>query len=506
MESNKGKNKLVCNGFVYRHERTKKRAHYFVCERKQCGGRGVLRDCEVYNSDAGVFEMSRPHNHAAEERREAVLRATCSMTLEATTSTALPAAIVQSIREKVNRHVAPHLPSEEALRQRIRRRRRVKFPAEPQALGDINVPDELKTTVGGEDFLLFDAETGDEDDDGRIICFATLECLKKLSASQMWFCDGTFKTSPRLFAQLYTIHGMIDGVCFPFVYALLPSKSERVYRILLREVSTFAEENDITLNPRFVMLDFELSAVNAIRHQFPTARVTGCLFHLGQSIYRRVQREGLAGTYKNDAEFQMSVKHLMSLAWLPQDDIPEAFRNIKEAAPEEAQSVFKYFEETYVLGRVIPRRGKKGRPRNEPPRHPPRFPPEFWSVHPLLEQFFPRTNNMQEAWHRRFEAVVGRHHLGVYPTIHELRKEQHRTEHEITRGEAGHKISRPQSAREREREKRLNTLFVKFMNNRATRDEYLRGIAYNYDLGDGGVEVDDADHEDDEDEIDAVLF
>ena len=54
-------------------------------------------------------------------------------------------------------------------------------------------------------FLLFDTE-----DEDRIICFASNEQLLILSKAQRWHEDGTFKSAPSLFYQLYLylIHGM----------------------------------------------------------------------------------------------------------------------------------------------------------------------------------------------------------------------------------------------------------------------------------------------------------
>ena len=36
----------------------------------------------------------------------------------------------------------------------------------------------------------------------------------------------------------------------------------------------------------------------------------------------------------------------------------------------------------------------------------------------------PRTQNNVEAWHRRWEILVGQSHIGVYRMIEELQKEQ----------------------------------------------------------------------------------
>jgi hypothetical protein len=39
-----------------------------------------------------------------------------------------------------------------------------------------------------------------------------------------------FYTCPSVFHRIYTIHIQIDGIMYPVVYALLPSKSEQVYK------------------------------------------------------------------------------------------------------------------------------------------------------------------------------------------------------------------------------------------------------------------------------------
>lgn len=45
-----------------------------------------------------------------------------------------------------------------------------------------------------------------------------------------WFADGTFKTSPLIFSQVYTIHVLIkENIIIPTIYALLPNKTEETY-------------------------------------------------------------------------------------------------------------------------------------------------------------------------------------------------------------------------------------------------------------------------------------
>ena len=46
---------------------------------------------------------------------------------------------------------------------------------------------------------------------------------------------------------------------------------------------------------RMVDVDFGRASINAITAMFPEARVAGCYFYLGKSVYREVQRLGLQG-------------------------------------------------------------------------------------------------------------------------------------------------------------------------------------------------------------------
>ena len=58
-------------------------------------------------------------------------------------------------------------------------------------------------------------------------------------------------------------------------------------------------------------------------------------------------------------------------------------------------------------------------------RAPPLFLPTFWSVHSRVDLGIPKTQNKVEAWHRRFEILVGSAHVGLYKLIKEIQKEQH---------------------------------------------------------------------------------
>ena len=85
--------------------------------------------------------------------------------------------------------------------------------------------------------------------------------------------DGTFKTVPTLFRQLYTIHAMVgtgeNAKILPLVYALMTSKTEECYTRLFESLNDFAAENELDLNPQFILTDFEQAAINASKREYP---------------------------------------------------------------------------------------------------------------------------------------------------------------------------------------------------------------------------------------------
>ncbi|KAF0987337.1 hypothetical protein HZS_1116 [Henneguya salminicola] len=68
-----------------------------------------------------------------------------------------------------------------------------------------------------ERFLLFDNNSINN----RLIIFSTQRNLDRLNANRNWYCDGTFKSTPNLFYQLYTIHVLYKTTSTPVVYCLL---------------------------------------------------------------------------------------------------------------------------------------------------------------------------------------------------------------------------------------------------------------------------------------------
>ncbi|KAH7972602.1 hypothetical protein HPB52_013888 [Rhipicephalus sanguineus] len=124
------------------------------------------------------------------------------------------------------------------------------------------------------------------------------------------------------------------------------------HEALFEKVLNFATDVGLALNPSTVGTDFELAAINAIRTLLPSSDVHGCLFHMCQSVWRRVQHLALAVLYKNDVDgFTIKVRQLAALLFLPIEEVQDAYASLKPLFPQEASDLLRWWEDNYLLGR-----------------------------------------------------------------------------------------------------------------------------------------------------------
>jgi hypothetical protein len=122
----------------------------------------------------------------------------------------------------------------------------------------------------------------------------------------VWIIDGTFKSAPKIYkskGQLYTIHGLKqerDGEgrmrqeTFPLVYSVLPDKRKLSYEDLFKSIIQISK---CVLAPRYIILDFEIAAIDALKQCFPKTKIRGCWFHLNQSVFRKAQELGFQSRF-----------------------------------------------------------------------------------------------------------------------------------------------------------------------------------------------------------------
>jgi hypothetical protein len=109
--------------------------------------------------------------------------------------------------------------------------------------------------------------------------------IKNSVILQEFFIDGTFKVVPEIFYQLFAIHANYREHVLPVSFILLPGKSGQIYQKMINEIIALVPG----WSPRRIMMDFEKALINVFSGAFPTAELSGCFFHLSQSVQRYLQ-------------------------------------------------------------------------------------------------------------------------------------------------------------------------------------------------------------------------
>ncbi|EDS43156.1 conserved hypothetical protein [Culex quinquefasciatus] len=286
--------------------------------------------------------------------------------------------------------------------------------ADPKTIEEFEVPETLKLSIDGEKFYQGYAESSTGD---RAYIFTTKSDIEGLSEARFWTADGTFNVSP-LLSQLFSIHGSIPPLhqtTTPAVYVFMTSKSQELYTAVLTELLFIADKYRVKLQPRQVLTDFELGMVNSFRTTFPKAKHSLCFFHLTQSLRRKYVALGCAKLPDRKGVLNHHFKLVQALAFLPPNDIPAAFAELKKVTPAPLLPWMQYVEHVYVLGR----------PASDGSRIiGPTFDPELWSVHDNVMRGIPRTTNNHESWHSRMSKLINIKRVRVWKLVEALRLEQ----------------------------------------------------------------------------------
>lgn len=324
---------MAYQGYIYRKDHVKGNTINWRCSVRDCKGRLVtpLMDLQPGPVDDDVEPVRKgDHLHAPDPARVEVKKLHGVVKERAVTSEEPPRRIVQDAVAGIGEEAATKVRSNTNLTAMVNRKRRhgEAFPPPPHGRLAFEIPPNLRVTNNGQPFLLHDS--GPEDAD-RLLIFAAPRMVQLLRDYEEWFVDGTFKVSPEIFYQVYTVHVLVGGTTIPCLYALLPNKRRRTYERMWEVLL----ERAPNVQPTTIMSDFEIAAHQAIGRIFPQANVKGCFFHLGQSLWRKIQEEGLREEYVNVEESRTKLKMLLALAFLPTNEVAGAFETLQEEAPDQ---------------------------------------------------------------------------------------------------------------------------------------------------------------------------
>lgn len=296
--STKGKSTFVFNGYEFcKHRTTKEEFTVWRCSMS----RKLKCKANVVSDGPKVVRVNNgEHNHEGCIAKYRAKAAVCKMKALTNATTGGPSAIQGAVSADLPDDVLMALPRKSTLTRTLRRHRQKEFCSGSNIATPL--PTDLLFEIPGRfrNFVLFDSGP----DPLRLLIFGNTDLLHGLARSDLWLADGTFKVVPALYFQLYTIHfHFVDGVNPAAVYCLLPNKTRETYDRLLSEIKRLIP----SANPIKVLVDFEAATLGAFREAFPNAVVSGCFFHLSQSIMRKVNELGLKIEYENNDEVSVGL-------------------------------------------------------------------------------------------------------------------------------------------------------------------------------------------------------
>lgn len=115
--------------------------------------------------------------------------------------------------------------------------------------------------------------------------------------------DGTFKKCPKLSINYLLFMVLKKTICTPWVFFfLLTGKTISIYEDAF--YSLLEKMNDLNLNfaSNIIYTNFEQAIQSAVSDIFPDFIRKCCRFHLGQSVWRKIQSLGLSTVFKNKSE------------------------------------------------------------------------------------------------------------------------------------------------------------------------------------------------------------
>ena len=307
---------LFYEGYQYTHHKTTSYGHLFRCTQKRSLACNAIART---NSQREGIRLEYQHSHPPDHHKQKRMAVQSEIKKEASVSLAAPSQILDKHIQGVDPQVLAGLPLKKSIFKSVQRERPA--PVDPAKRTDfVDIEERFKTTDLKELFLQHD--TGHEDPN-RILVFSTASLLTLLATAITIFCDGTFKISPLSFEQVYVFRICKDGVYITALYGLLPNKRKSTYKRFFKAVWRLCGGS---MSVRRILMDFEVAAVNSAIGVFGFGReliVSGCWFHLKQSMKRKRHSLRLDEAYRTNKKFRYLCLMIEGLAFLPLDKIAE---------------------------------------------------------------------------------------------------------------------------------------------------------------------------------------
>ena len=402
----KGGSNLIYMGYLFTTRKIASNCITWRCTNRQCPA--TVETCGEEIVQLKLHNHDKMENKISSEVIKSLIKQRGISTREK------PIDIVNKYLVGANQEVAMHMPKIETMVDEITRDRRNKNLSVCGAF--VERPERQRLTLKSEVFLFLDEVNVIT---GKIMVYTTYNNLMHLGNTNIWICDGTFYVCPKEFMQLYTIEGFVRDKFYPLVYILMEKNTQQAYEYIFEFL-----KRKIVGQPLYIVLDFEVAAMNALSVCFISSRINGCFFHFSQILWRRIQADGFSLRYKTDSKFRTNFSLVVALAFVPDVHVKAMFAKLVDYflntnVDEYLINFLFYFERIYISNNTYRKINTKGECYYS------------WVIYESIIHGIARTSNSLEGLHRTFNERVSRKNPSLDELLDLLKDVQNVTEFKI---------------------------------------------------------------------------
>lgn len=404
-KSQRGRDLLILEQYIYNFDKKMSDKERWRCRNRAC-------KAVVYVNE-GIFDINNAHNHNTEEKAIERLLFNERIKLRAKKTSEKSNSIIVQETMQIPEEKVISISKTDSIKKLISRERSKSVGL--KIMKFVDIPEILRLDHQKNNFMLFDSGI---EDDNRFVIFSSFFKQRFISRSDIWIVDGTFRSCPSDFFQLFTIHIYVFGKTFPAFYVLLKNKRESSYEKLFRYIS-----ENLKIIPKVIIADFEIAIYNSAMKVFMNVDYYFCFFHYAQSIYRRLSTLGFSSQYKTEPSFSKTIKKLFVLPFFSLDRIKAAYESIESEIFEynnpKLLEFLEYYKRTFFGTKDM-----YGDYKNS------LYHPQNWNCSKRTMLNILRTTNNVEGWHRSFNesCVVANPNIAVVIGVMKDEEELNRIE------------------------------------------------------------------------------
>ncbi|CAF5108169.1 unnamed protein product, partial [Rotaria sp. Silwood1] len=321
-KTNRGGRELYMCGYSYQIKQENE-----ITTRWRCIVRAPTCPAIIYtnNNDDSFFRWNGAyHHHPPDENRELIKTIITKIKARVLVEPN-PVLIIaeEEIRNaKMNKTQLAAMPLPYQMESALQKHRRKNIPALPTSLC-FEIPLLYQHTWSGYRFILADVQN--KRVGGRLIMFSSNEQVDLLLDSTVWFCDGTFKTVPLLFAQVYIIQCLVGDQVLPGLYVLTSNRKRKTYEDIIGTIIKLAGSRQKVLAVHTIVSDYEDSWLRAVENVL-----------------------GLSDLYDDEPDLRLHLRKFLALALLPQDQIRRCFKHLCKNIDPRLQPFIQYFKQQWM--------------------------------------------------------------------------------------------------------------------------------------------------------------